>query len=137
MEHSFINYKQSNRQVLQSADGFLYSKASKSNTVEYVRCVLRDCPGTGRVKREQNEFGPQRPHNHGPAKYQIQQNQLAVNLRQKAACPSHTKDTLKDIFKESTRVMTMAQRSALGILNQGCSKLDAKYTLVPRAASQN
>jgi hypothetical protein len=103
MEDSFVNYKLSSRQVLKSGDNFLFCNTKKTDAIQYLCCVLKDCPGTGKLKRVQNEFSHQRSHNYGPEKYQIHQNQLAVNLRQKAACPLHNKDTLKDLFKENTR----------------------------------
>jgi hypothetical protein len=126
MEHSYVNYKLCNKQVLKSVDNYLYSNAKRTDAIQYLRCVIRECPGTGKLKRDQNEFAHMRAHNHGPEKYQIHQNQLAVNLRQKAACPSHNKDTLKDLFKESTREHDYGAEISFGHLESGMLKARRK-----------
>jgi hypothetical protein len=128
MEHTFVNYRQSSRKVLKSSDGMLYANAAKSrdHSIQYLRCVLRDCPGSGKLVKEPNQFDHVRLHNHGPQKYMLKQNQLAVTLRQKAASPSHAKETLKEIFKETTRVLDVGAEVSFGYLESGMLKARRK-----------
>jgi hypothetical protein len=128
MEFSHVSYKRSNRKVLKSADGYLYSNASKSrhSNVRYVRCVLRDCHATGKVKSDPDEFVPVKEHNHEPKKYKLEQHQLEVALRQKAASPTHSKETLNKIFREVTRDHDLGSNISFSYLESGMLKARRK-----------
>jgi hypothetical protein len=109
MEFEYVSYRRSNSKVIKTSDGMVYSNSSKGRpgqpNICYVPCVLKECPGTRKIKTDTAEFDPTRLHNHLPNKYDLLTKQLEVRLCKTASTSQHM--TLKQIFNKETRSQHM------------------------------
>jgi hypothetical protein len=133
MEFEYVSYRRSNRKVIKTSDGMVYSNSSKGRpgqpNIRYVRCVLKECPGTGKIKTDTAEFDPTRLHNHLPDKYDLATKQMEVRLRKTASTSQHM--TLKQIFDEETRIDGNGAAVSFAYLESGMLKSRRKN--LPRA----
>jgi hypothetical protein len=116
--------------VVKTAEVYLYKCKSKGrNGIRYVRCVLGDCSATGKIKCEQERpevFNPLKVHNHGTGTYELEKRQLEVELRAKAASGAHSKESLNQIFRETTRDSDIGENISFGYLESGMLKARGK-----------
>ena len=67
-----------------------------------MRCCIKACPASGKLKEEENSFTPLRGHNHDLNLYSADERALEVQLRQ-AASSTETSQPIRAIFDSVTR----------------------------------